>query len=580
MIFNVDKRILNILLIVALSTLTFSWTFWIFHLFIQWHIIGVVILIRILASILIFQDFSLSWSKVTQKTFILKSFVYMSAFCVYAPLYYTYIRLSFMLSELFLYLFAINFSMYCYYLLINRSHTHKSKTLVIYGAGKAGLKLGEEYKNSIYKIKFFVDDDKDLQKRSIDGISIISQDKLKETMRTSKYDLLVIAIPSANPSRFKEIYEDFNSHFNQIKILPSFQEILRNRDFSAQLKEISVEDLLARHPKDLDKMAISSFIKDKVVMISGAGGSIGSEIVRQCLKYGAKQVILLDHSEYNLYQLLEELSSPKIIPIMQSILNKELLDRALALYKPNIFVHAAAYKHVPLVEANIEEGILNNIEGTKNCIDLAIYHQVEKFILISTDKAVRPTNVMGATKRVCELYAQNVEAQSTQIVSVRFGNVLGSSGSVIPKFKAQIEKGGPITVTHAEITRYFMLIPEACELVLQTGAIGKNGELFILDMGTPIRIVDLAKKMIKLSGKNDIAIEFTGLRAGEKLYEELLIDESDKKTQYKSILVARKTDYNIQKLEEDILELLTCKDQISKLKEIVPEFEHKPSVKR
>ncbi len=578
MILNIDKRILNILLIITLSTLTFSWTFWISHLAIQWHVIGVVILVRILASIFIFQDFSLSWSKVTQKTFILKSFVYMSAFCVYAPLYYTHVRLSFLLSELFLYLFAINFSMYCYYLLVNRSHTHKSKTLVIYGAGKAGLKLGEEYKNSIYKIKFFVDDDKDLQKRSIDGISIISQEKLKETMGILKYDLLVIAIPSANPSRFKEIYEEFNGYFNQIKILPSFTEILRDKDFSAQLKEISVEDLLARHPKDLDKMAISGFIKDKVVMISGAGGSIGSEIARQCLKYEAKRLVVLDHSEYNLYQLMEELNNPKIIPIMQSVLNKEFLDKAIASHNPDIFIHAAAYKHVPLVEQNIEEGILNNIWGTKNCIDLAIKHQVEKFILISTDKAVRPTNVMGATKRVCELYAQNVEAQDTQIVSVRFGNVLGSSGSVIPKFKAQIEKGGPITVTHPEITRYFMLIPEACELVLQTGAIGKNGELFILDMGVPIHIVDLAKKMIKLSGKSEVEIEFTGLRAGEKLYEELLIDESDKKTQYKSILVARKTDYNIQKLEKDIQELLTCNDKIQKLKEIVPEFEHKSNV--
>ena len=577
MIFTIDKRILNILLIVFFSILTFSWTFWIFHVAIEWRVIGVVVAIRILASIFIFQDYSLSWSKVTQKTFLLKSFVYMSAFCVYAPLYYTYIRLSFMLSELFLYLFVINFSMYCYYILINRSHTHKTKTLVIYGAGKAGLKLEEEYKNSAYKIKFFVDDDKDLQKRSIDGIRIISQEKLKSAIGASQYDLLVIAIPSANPSRFKEIYEQFNDHFNQIKILPSLFEILRDKDFTTQLKEISVEDLLARHPKDLDKVAISQFIKDKVVMISGAGGSIGSEIVRQCLKYGAKQLILLDHSEYNLYQLMEELGTPKMVPIMQSVLNKELLDKTMALYKPDIFVHAAAYKHVPLVELNMEEGILNNILGTKNCIDLAIKHKVAKFILISTDKAVRPTNVMGATKRICELYAQNVEAYNTQIAAVRFGNVLGSSGSVIPKFKAQIEKGGPLTVTHPDITRYFMLIPEACELVLQTGAIGRSGELFILDMGEPIRIVDLARKMIKLSGKGDIAIEFSGLRAGEKLYEELLINESDKKTQYESILVAYKTDYNIQKLEKDIEELFTCTDKIAQLQKIVPEFEHKPN---
>lgn len=574
MIFNVDKRILNILVIVFLTSSSFLWTFWIFHLEFDWSFIAVVITVRIISSILIFQDFSLSWSKVTQKTFLLKSTVYILAFCVYAPLYYGTFRLSFLLSELFLYLFSINFLMYCYYLLINRSHTQKDKTLVIYGAGKAGLKLEEEYKDSAYKIRYFVDDDRDLQKRSIDGIRIISKEKLKETVGASKYDLLIIAIPSAAHSRIKEIYEKLSGHFHQIKILPSLNEILRDKEFSTQLKEISVEDLLARHPKDLDKVAISDFVQNKIVMISGAGGSIGSEIARQCLKYGAKELILLDHSEYNLYALSEELGSQKIIPIMQSVLNDALLDKTIASYKPTIFIHAAAYKHVPLVECNVEEGIINNVLGTKNCIDLAIKHGVEKFILISTDKAVRPTNVMGATKRICELYAQNVESHGTQIVSVRFGNVLGSSGSVIPKFKAQIESGGPVTVTHPDITRYFMLIPEACELVLQTGAIGRSGELFILDMGEPIRIADLAKKMIELSGKNDITIEFSGLRPGEKLYEELLINESDKKTQYESIMVAHKTDYSIDQLIKDIEELLICKDKISQLKEIVPEFNH------
>jgi len=573
-IFNIDKRILNILVIVFLTCSTFLWTFWIFHLVIDWLFVAVVIAVRIISSVLIFQDFSLSWSKVTQKTFLLKSVVYILAFCAYTPLYYGDFRLSFMLSELFLYLFTINFSMYLYYLIINRSHTHKNKSLVIYGAGKAGLKLEEEYRNSAYKIKCFVDDDKDLQKRSIDGIRIISKEKLKEMIGINKYDLLIIAIPSAEQSRIKEIYDKLSGHFQQIKILPSLNEILRDKDFSTQLKEISVEDLLARHPKDLDKVAISEFIKDKVVMISGAGGSIGSEIARQCLKYGAKELILLDHSEYNLYALGEELGSAKIIPIMQSVLNEVSLDRTLASHNPNIFIHAAAYKHVPLVECNVEEGIINNVLGTKNCIDLAIKYGVEKFILISTDKAVRPTNVMGATKRICELYAQNVDSKNTQIVSVRFGNVLGSSGSVIPKFREQIEKGGPITVTHPEITRYFMLIPEACELVLQTGAIGRSGELFILDMGEPIRIVDLAKKMIALSGKHDVKIEFSGLRAGEKLYEELLINESDKNTQYESILVAYKTVYDIHQLNKDIEELFTCKDKIRKLKEIVPEFNH------
>jgi FlaA1/EpsC-like NDP-sugar epimerase len=359
--------------------------------------------------------------------------------------------------------------------------------------------------------------------------------------------------------------------------LPSLDTILSDTFLSNQLKDITVEDLLARHPKDLDKVKISQFIEGKTILITGAGGNIGSEIVRQCLKYNAKKLILIDHSEFNLYQLMEELQSDKLVPLMQSVLNVSLMRKSFETYKPEIVVHAAAYKHVPLVEANVEEGILNNVLGTKQCIDLAIEHNVQKFILISTDKAVRPTNVMGATKRICELYAQNVDAKETHIVAVRFGNVLGSSGSVIPKFKTQIEHGGPVTVTHPEMTRYFMLIPEACELVLQTGAIGRSGELFILDMGEPVRIADLAQKMIDLSGKKEISIEFTGLRPGEKLYEELLINESDKKTVYESIMVAHKSEYAIEKLEKEIEKLFTCKDKLTQLKELVPEFSHNHS---
>ncbi|WP_333804532.1 UDP-N-acetylglucosamine 4,6-dehydratase (configuration-retaining) [Sulfurospirillum sp.] len=577
MLLALDKRILNILVIITLTSVTFTWTFWIFHNPIQFDVMAVVISVRVFASIFLFKDYSLSWSKVTQKTFLLKSLVYIVAFCVYAPLFYTQVRLALMLSELFLYLFSITFVMYLYYFWVNHSRMHKDKTLVIYGAGKSGLKLEEEYRNSAYKIRYFVDDDKRLQKRSIDSVRIISKDELKEKLSENRYDLLLIAIPSALPKNINAIYEEFRPYFNEIKILPSLDTILSDTFLSNQLKEITVEDLLARYPKDLDKVKISQFIQNKTIMITGAGGSIGSEIVRQCLKYHAKKIILIDHSEFNLYQLMEELKSDKIVPIMQSVLNKTLLDKALETYKPEIFVHAAAYKHVPLVESNVEEGILNNVLGTKNSIDFAIKHGVEKFILISTDKAVRPTNVMGATKRICELYAQNVNAKETQIVSVRFGNVLGSSGSVIPKFKAQIEQGGPITVTHPEITRYFMLIPEACELVLQTGAIGHSGELFILDMGEPVKIADLAQKMIDLSGKKDIAIEFTGLRPGEKLYEELLINDSDKKTAYESIMVAHKTDYAIEKLEKDIEELFASNDKISKLREIVPEFKHNKS---
>lgn len=399
--------------------------------------------------------------------------------------------------------------------------------------------------------------------------------RLKERLAGQKLDLLIIAMPSVKKSRIKHIYEELGEYFKEIRILPSLEEILEHKDFTTQLKNISVEDLLARHPQDLDKHKIESFIKDKIVLITGAGGSIGSEISRQCKKFGAKQLVLLDHSEYNLYKITEELHSPNIVSVMQNVRNYDFIEKTFKKYKPQIVIHAAAYKHVPLVEDNILEGISNNILGTKNCIDLSIKYEAEKFVLISTDKAVRPTNVMGTTKRICELYAQNANTkENTEIVAVRFGNVLGSSGSVIPKFKSQIEAGGPITVTHPDITRYFMLIPEACELVLQAASIGKGGELFILDMGEPVKIVDLAKKMCELSGQEDIKIEFCGLRPGEKLYEELLINDSDKKTDYDSIMVASSTKYDIDKLNKDIQELLVCEDKIKKLKEIVPEFEH------
>ncbi len=337
------------------------------------------------------------------------------------------------------------------------------------------------------------------------------------------------------------------------------------------LKKVTVEDLLARHPKDLDLDMISSFVKDKSILITGAGGSIGSEIARQCQKFGASSLTLIDNSEYNLYQIGEQIEKAQLKLV--SVTDKDRLEIIFKESMPQIVIHAAAYKHVPICETNQEIAVLNNVLGTKNVIDVSIENSVEKVVVISTDKAVRPTNVMGATKRVTELYANNVDAKNTEIVAVRFGNVLGSSGSVIPKFKQQIEEGGPVTVTHPDITRYFMLIPEACQLVLQTAAIAKGGELFILDMGEPIKIVDLAKQMIRLYGKeNEIEVVFSGLRPGEKLYEELLIDESEEETQYSSIFIAKPTPYDIGKLTEDIDALLLTDDKVKALQKIVPEF--------
>jgi UDP-N-acetyl-D-glucosamine 4,6-dehydratase len=353
-----------------------------------------------------------------------------------------------------------------------------------------------------------------------------------------------------------------------IKITQMFQED------RPSFKDISIEDLLARKPKDLDMISIANFIANKVVLITGAGGSIGSELSRQVANFGAKKIILLDHSEYNLYQISEELEGRGIVSIMISVKERDALDELFKQYLPDVVLHAAAYKHVPLCEENIQSAVENNVFGTKNVIDLSVKYEVEKFVLISTDKAVRPTNVMGTTKRVCELYAHAIPSNKTEIVAVRFGNVLGSSGSVIPKFKEQIKQGKNITVTHPEITRYFMMIPEACQLVLQAGSIAKGGELFILDMGEPIKIVDLAKRMIELSGREDIGIDFTGLRAGEKLYEELLIDDADLKTEYESIMVSQDEPVDYKWLVFQI-EQLKKRNPLTVLKEIVPEFNHK-----
>ncbi|MEV9546393.1 UDP-N-acetylglucosamine 4,6-dehydratase (configuration-retaining) [Aliarcobacter butzleri] len=572
-----DKRFLGILVTIVISTFSLYLVSFLIHKELSLFTLSTIIITRILFSFLLFDDYKLSWSKASTKTGLMKIILALISFMIYMPILYYFYAVSFNLLfiDLIFYTFIINILVYVYKYYHSVGKNKKTKNLVIYGAGKAGLQLQREFLSSEYKLVCFIDDDEILHHRSIDGISIYSKEKYCSLFENQKFDLMIIAMPSASKEQIKIIYEFMQDKFEKIKILPSMNNILKKEEFTKQLKDIGVEDLLARYPKDLDKKQIENFIKDKIVLITGAGGSIGSEISRQCKTYGAKQLILLDHSEFNLYSILEELKDENIVPIMQSVRDIKALESTFEKYKPQIVIHAAAYKHVPLVEYNILEGITNNIIGTKNCIDLSIKYGAQKFVLISTDKAVRPTNIMGTTKRICELYAQNVESKNTEIVAVRFGNVLGSSGSVIPKFKSQIEQGKNITVTHPEITRYFMLIPEACELVLQAASIANGGEIFILDMGEPIKIVDLAKKMIELSGRSDINIEFCGLRLGEKLYEELLINDSDQKTKYESITVANSTKFDIKELSKKIEELLICEDKVAKLKEIVPEFEHR-----
>ena len=445
-----------------------------------------------------------------------------------------------------------------------------TKSMIVIGSNHKSVALIKSAKNgdipySIQAIIAWEPSSFDMCGSYMDTIKIYHPDQLEQLCITYDIQSIAITIDLTQDVLTKLLNQLTSYDIHDIQ----HSVILENNTTS--LKQFSIEDLLARHPQDLDKSAISSFIQNKTVLITGAGGSIGSEIALQCDHFGAKKLVLIDHSEYNLYQIGEQL--PKAMLRLCNILDRSSLDFIVETEKPDIVIHTAAYKHVPLCEANIKSAITNNVQGSCNVIDSAIEHNVPKIVIISTDKAVRPTNVMGTTKRIVELYAQNVDSKNSEIAAVRFGNVLGSSGSVIPKFKSQIEAGGPITLTHPDITRYFMLISEACQLVLQAAAIAKGKELFILDMGEPVKIIDLARTMIKLYAPGEIEIVMSGLRPGEKLYEELLIDESEQKTSYASIMIAGSTHYPIEQLNRDIGSLLSAKtDPITLLKTIVPEF--------
>lgn len=399
----------------------------------------------------------------------------------------------------------------------------------------------------------------------VEDKSQISKDIKKHNVKTA-----IIAL-KLNQTELNYLHDELMSYgIVNVKIFSLIE--------GGEIRNITVEDLLARKPKDLDKEVVRNFIKDKVVLVTGAGGTIGSEICKQCLEYGVKKLVMVDHSEFNLYQINEATNSDIRNELkLVNIVYKNDLEEIFSKFKPEVVVHAAAYKHVPMCEFNPKMAVVNNIIGTKNVIDLSVEYEVKKVVLISTDKAVRPTNVMGATKRVCELYALNSnEISKAEIVAVRFGNVLGSSGSVIPKFKKQIKEGKNLTVTHPDIVRYFMLVSEACQLVLQAASIAKGGELFVLDMGEQVKIADLAKKMISLAGKEgELSVEFVGLRPGEKLYEELLIDQSDKRTRYESIFVTSSAKYDLNLLNSQIENLVKSDDIVRNLKAIVPEFNHK-----
>ncbi|AUX70918.1 hypothetical protein CHX26_09130 [Porphyrobacter sp. HT-58-2] len=455
------------------------------------------------------------------------------------------------------------------------------RPVAIYGAGEAGLELlNSLFHGRDYSPIAFIDDDPRLQGLIIGGCRVYAPNELTQLKISMPLDAILLAVPNIGPARRREILSHLEMLDLEVKTIPSLSDIIAGKAKISQLRHVTPEELLGRDPVPPDEQLLGQSITRKVVMVTGAGGSIGSELCRQILDQDPLALVLYEISELALYSIEGELSeagkrlgtSTKIIPILGSVQDEARLGSVMKAFKVETIYHAAAYKHVPIVEENVVEGIRNNVFGTLAAARSAHENRVERFILISTDKAVRPTNVMGATKRIAELICQGLAQQDTGTIysMVRFGNVLGSSGSVIPRFAAQIESGGPVTVTHPEITRYFMTIPEASQLVIQAGAMAQGGDVFILDMGNPVKIADLAVTMVKLHGLKpyfvnhasegnpedaDIAINFTGLRKGEKLYEELLLGNDPESTEHPRIFTASEVSLPLSDLMEK-LELL------------------------
>ncbi|WP_209795892.1 polysaccharide biosynthesis protein [Clostridium moniliforme] len=471
-----------------------------------------------------------------------------------------------------------------------KNYKNKKKTLII-GAGYCGQMVIEEIFNNEERNMLpvaIIDDDKKKLGKILRGIKVIgNRNDIKSIVDKENIEVILIAIFKISAKDKKEIIEICSETKAKVKILPGIYENIQGQVNINKMRDVDFKDLLGREEITLDKSGVEKYIKDKIVLVTGGGGSIGSELCRQIAKFSPKSLIILDIYENNVYNLQNELTrnfkelNKEII--IASVRDKIRMEKIFKKYKPDVVFHAAAHKHVPLMEGNPEEAIKNNVIGTLNTCEVSSKYGVSRFVLISTDKAVNPTNIMGATKRLCEMIVQGMNNSSkTEFVAVRFGNVLGSNGSVIPLFKEQIKSGGPVTITHKDITRYFMLIPEAAQLVLQAGAYAKGGEIFVLDMGSPVKIYDLAKKLIKLSGfepNKDIYIEEIGLRPGEKLYEELLMKEEGlKATKNKSIFIGKPSKFNINDIKKNIEDLLTItlnEDNRAlrmKMKEIVPTY--------